>query len=76
MPDARPVDTNPRGKQPMKLGRAEVAGGRTETIQESKYPDGQTRHGINMANVHGRDRHRYKDGEAYRASQRSSPYPK
>jgi hypothetical protein len=74
----RGVDTTPKGREPRQLGRAEVAGSHSETIGESKYPDGQTRHGVNLANVHtsARDQHYgHKGQEAHRRSLGSQPHP-
>jgi hypothetical protein len=71
--EIRGVDTNPKGREPRKMGRAEVAGSHSETIQESKYGDGQTRHGTDPINAHTSARtQRHRDGEAYRAGLRDS----
>jgi hypothetical protein len=73
----RGVDTNPKGREPRHPGRAEVAGGHTQVIQESKYPDGQVRHGTNLANVHtdAKDQHYgHKDQEAHRRALGSQPH--
>jgi hypothetical protein len=59
------------------MGRAEVAGSNTETIRESTYADGQTRHGINPDNVHRRSSVAYDDpgAEAYRRDLGNTPHP-
>jgi hypothetical protein len=71
------VDVNPRGRDPRRMGHAEIAGGHVETILSGKYADGQDRHGINPDNVHRTaGAQTYADGAAYRAEHRSAPYPK
>ncbi len=71
------VDTSPKGHEPRKLTR--MHGPTTappEIIRESKYGDGQTRHGTNADNVHTTARtQRHRDGEAYRAGNRGEPLP-
>jgi hypothetical protein len=76
--EIRGVALSPPTREPRKLGRMEGPGQQApETIQPGKYADGQDRHGINVANVHGTAaKQRYADGEAHRASERSQPYPK
>jgi hypothetical protein len=72
--DIRGADTNPRGNEPRRSGRSEVAGARTQTITESKYTDGQARHGINPANVNrgGSARYNHSSSKAHRAAERDS----
>jgi hypothetical protein len=68
--DIRGVDQKPQGREPRQLGRKEVAGSTTETIQESKYGCGLPRHGTNVANVQrgGSAGYNDKSSEAHRAS--------
>ena len=75
--DIRGVDTNPKGREPMKLGRKEVAGSTTETILTSNYGDGQVRAGINPDNVNSGGSKGYNDAasKTYRESLRGTPYP-
>jgi hypothetical protein len=74
----RGVDTKPKGREPRHPGRAEIAGGHTQVIQESKYPDGQVRHGTNLANVHtsAKNQHyAHPDQAAHRRSLGATPHP-
>jgi hypothetical protein len=64
----------PQTRGPRQMGKSLVAGGTSEVIGESQYPNGDTRHGINPANVHtsARDQHyTHPDGVAHRARERS-----
>lgn len=72
--EIRGVDVKPKGRPLRQMGRMEVAGSTTETIQAgSKYPDGQDRMGTDTSNVHTTARtQRYEDGEAHRAGLRDS----
>jgi hypothetical protein len=55
----RGVNPKPKGSESRQMGRAQVAGGSTEVIRPSKYPDGQDRMGTpaGMENTSARTRH-------------------
>jgi len=71
----KPVITDVKGHPPRQLGRMHgPTAAPPETIRESKYAGGQTRHGTNADNVHTTARtQRHRDGAAHHAAERGEP---
>jgi len=67
------VNTRPATREPRKMGRAEVVGSHSETIQPGKYAGGQDRMGTDTSNIHTTARMQgYADGKTHRAGLRDS----